>query len=357
MKILQVINSLKGGGAEKLTLDLHAGYLDRGIDSYAVGLEDSSGELPNTYTIGLRSCYQLSALIELMLFLKQPQWKEMDIIHVHLFPSQIYVPFLCRILGIKTILITTEHNTLNKRVNTFTGRIIDSLVYNNYRAIICISQGTLKMMNNWQPKLSDRMSIIYNGINTNTYKTIESIESKQEIPIIVSVGRLVEQKNYKSAIVAMSKIIDRDFEYWIVGAGVLEIELKNFVKSLNIEHKIKFLGFREDIPNILAQADIFLQTSLWEGFGLAVVEGMAAGLPVIVSNVPGVQEVVGDRDKCGFLIDPSSEDEIAEKVSTLIDNPSLRENMGRNAQTRASDFNVDRTISEHIELYCNLVKL
>ena len=358
MKVLQVINSFKGGGAEILTLDLHEGYLNRGIDSHAVSLEDSTSKLPNTYTIGMRSCYQLSVIVNLFLFLNQPQWKNLDIIHVHLFPSQLLIPFICKIIGIKAKLVTTEHNTVNYRINTFVGRIIDSLFYNDYQKIICNSQGTLKMMTEWQSKLSARMSVIYNGIKISKYKreyspltSIDPIDDlKSSLPIVVSVGRLVEQKNYAPAIRALGTI-DRDFEYWIVGTGALDLELKNLVKNLQLEHKIKFLGFRDDVPHILSQADIFLQTSLWEGFGLAVVEGMAAGLPVVVSDVPGVKEVVGNTSECGFLVNPLSEVEIAEKVTISIDNPSLRKTMGENAKTRSGDFDIERAIEEHLVLY------
>jgi glycosyltransferase involved in cell wall biosynthesis len=356
MKILQVINSFEGGGAEKLMLDLHEGFLGKGIDSHAVSLESSNGRLPNCYSLGLNSCYQISALFRLFVFLNQPQWRSLDIIHVHLFPSQFFVPLLIKILRINAVMVTTEHSTLNRRINSFVGKILDPILYGSYEKTICNSQGTLKMMMDWQPQIVNKLLLIYNGINTNKYWNSIEDNSGNKCLIIISVGRLAPPKNYASAIMAMSKLSTLNFEYWIVGAGVLESELKSLVKRLKIEQKIKFLGFRDDIPELLTQADIFLQTSLWEGFGLAVVEAMSAGLPVVVSDVPGVQEVVGDNTNCGFLVNPTSENEITQKIKTLIDNPPLRRSMGDNARIQAANFDISKTINQHLNLYYSVCK-
>jgi glycosyltransferase involved in cell wall biosynthesis len=203
--------------------------------------------------------------------------------------------------------------------------------------------------------------VIYNGINVDDYSYFNKPLQKDNQNIIVSVGRLVKLKNYETAIRALSKISDFSYQYWIIGSGSLESQLKEIVNSLNLESKVKFLGFRKDIPQLLYQADIFLQTSLWEGFGLAVVEAMAAGLPVVVSNVPGVREVVAEEStetsEVGFLIDTLSDDDIADKLSKLINDPSLCLRMGQNAQLRASKFDINQTFNEYINLYKKLVQL
>ncbi|NJO63949.1 MAG: glycosyltransferase family 4 protein [Richelia sp. RM2_1_2] len=362
MKILHVINSFEGGGAEKLTLQLHEAYLNQGIDSHVVSIKKSSaGNLPNTDSLCLKSPYQILALFKLYSFLSQPRWKDLDIIHVHLFPSQLYTPIIIKLLGFNSNLITTEHSTYNWRRKFYFGKFIDRLTYSFYKKIICISNGASTALKNWQPQISQKITVIYNGINIDDYSPFNKSTRKDNPNIIVSVGRLVKLKNYETAIRALSKLSDYSYEYWIIGSGDLEFQLKKLVNSLNLELKIKFLGFRKDVPQLLNQADIFLQTSLWEGFGLAVVEAMAAGLTVVVSDVPGLREVVTEESKeapnVGFLINPLSEDDIADKLSKLLNNPSLGLRMSQNARLRSSKFDINQTFYEYIDLCKKLVQL
>ncbi len=352
MKILHIIDSFKGGGAEKLTLELHDLYLKQGIDSYAVSLESFPSSLPtNTYSLGVKSSYKIMAFLKLLLFLSNDKWQDLDVIHVHLFPAQLYVSIIVNILRIKTKLVTTEHSTFNYRRSIWWGKFIDNLFYRSYVKVACISSGTLTNLLDFQPCMKKKLTIIYNGINLSNYSPSPTSSNENKNLIILSVGRLVECKNYEIAIRAFSKIANSNIQYWIVGSGDLELKLKNLAKSLNLEDKVIFLGFREDIPNILHKADIFLQTSLWEGFGLAVLEGMAAGLPVVASNVSGIREVVTEKSEAGFLIDPTSEADIADKLNQLINNHDLRFKMGRNAQKQAAKFDIHQTVQQYLDLY------
>ena len=96
MKVLQIIDSLKGEGAQKITLDLHSAYLEKGVDSHVLSLGDLflSNDCPNVYGLGLMSPYELSVGFRLYRFLSQARWKDLDIIHVHLFPAQIIVAII-----------------------------------------------------------------------------------------------------------------------------------------------------------------------------------------------------------------------------------------------------------------------
>jgi glycosyltransferase involved in cell wall biosynthesis len=360
MKILHIINSLKGGGAEKLVLDLHKMSLKNGIDSHALSLMSPCTEyLPNTYALNFNNPYRIQVLFKLYDFLSAPEWKNLDIVHVHLFPSQLYAPIINTLLNLKAYLVTTEHSTHNSRRGVWYGRLIDNFFYDYYRKIICISMGTSESLLKSQPQLNEKIVVIYNGVDIKRYSALTISCPKEKTPIILSVGRLVSAKNYETAIRALSKIYTHNFEYWIVGSGVLEPYLKRLVNELNLESKVKFLGFRSDIPDLLRQADIFLLTSLWEGFGLAVVEAMAASLPVVVSDVPGVREVVINETNeicdVGFLVNPLSEDDIAITLKKLLQDPVLYLEMSKNAQLRALDFDINKTFDEHFDLYQSLL--
>jgi len=355
MKILHIVNSLEAGGAEKTVVYLHESYLSKGIESYALSLMQSSVSLPNSYSLGLKSPYELSSLFKLFSFLSDPRWKEIDIIHVQLFPSQLFVPIVVKILGLKAQLVTTEQGSFNKRRGTFIGNIIDRAFYNAYTKVTCVSQHTLDTLRNWQPYLKDRLVVIHNGVDFMHYAHPSVDAVSPQIPIIVTVGRLTEQKNYDRIIRAMHQLSDCQFEYWIVGVGLLENSLRDLVKKLNLTHKVKFLGFRHDVPQILHQSDIFLLASLWEGLSLAMVEAMAAGLPVIVSDIPEAREVILSEKNGGLLVDPNSETDIADKLRTILSNASLRSEMGHKAQLRAANFDMKRIVQEYINLYRELL--
>jgi glycosyltransferase involved in cell wall biosynthesis len=352
MKVLHIINSFQGGGAEKLMLQLHEISLAQDVNSHALSLMSSSANgLHNTYSLNFDNPYRMLVLFKLYSFLKEPYWRDLDIVHVHLFPSQLFVPIVLKFLNIHTRLITTEHSTSNRRRSTGLGKMVDKLLYAFYTKVVCISAGTSTLLHQWQPQIADKLEVIYNGINHSEYSSNAEERQYHKAPIIASVGRLVKLKNFEAAIQALNNLSDRSFEYWILGSGPLEADLKSLVKSLGMESKVKFLGFRKDIPDLLRQADIFLLPSLWEGFGLAVVEAMAAGLPVVVSNVPGLQEIVPQESQAGFLVDPASPNDIADALDKLLEDPDLRSQMGKKGQLQAARFDIRNTALEYLNLY------
>ena len=118
-------------------------------------------------------------------------------------------------------------------------------------------------------------------------------------PTILSIGRLTGAKNHEAALQALAGLTDRDFRYVLLGDGEERERLIALAAELGLSDRVTFAGHRSDIRPYLLDADMFLLPSLWEGFGLAAVEAMNAGLPVIASDVPGLSEVVGPQGECG----------------------------------------------------------
>ena len=160
-----------------------------------------------------------------------------------------------------------------------------------------------------------------------------------------------KQKNYSTALNSISKIKNLDFEYWIAGVGEQESELKEQINELGLSEKVKFLGYISDIPALLKKADIFLIPSKWEGFGLAAVEAMNASLPCVISNVPGLGDLINEDGDDAFLIEPFDEESIAKKIVQLIENRELRIQMGNSAFIRSQSFGLETMITEYIKLY------
>jgi glycosyltransferase involved in cell wall biosynthesis len=251
-------------------------------------------------------------------------------------------------------LITTEHSTINKRRKTIYGKLVDTHIFRHYKHIICISKAVSKSLTDWLPSINNKLITIENGINLDYFINNPLPNQLTSKPTVISVGRLHRLKNYKSAIKACYLLNDLKFRYIILGSGREKFDLDNLILSLNLENKITLLGFQHDVPTYLQKSNIFLMPSLWEGFGLSAVEAMASGLPVIVSDVPGVRDVVGTDEVCGKFVDPQDPHHIADQLRQLITNPLIRQKMGICARIQAEKFSINETADKYLDLYSSL---
>lgn len=352
MTIHHIINdyNLSLGGAQRLAIDLHKGALDAGLSSKLFGLsKDPNYTIEGSFSLKYKSAYKFIVMVKLWRYFKKDV-NQGDVIHVHLFPAIFYVSVL-QILKLipKCKLILTEHNTTNNRRNKLWGKWVDYLTYKSYDRIIAISKGTAEAFLKWKPSIENKVQIINNGAHLTFDNCI--VRKQKLIPIIISVGRLHTQKNYKTALNAISKIKNLNFEYWIAGVGNLETKLKEQVNELGLSKKVKFLGYISDISTLLKKADIFLIPSQWEGFGLAAIEAMNASLPSVVSNVPGLGDLIKEDGEDAFLVAPSNENIIAQRLAQLIENKKLRQEMGKKAFSQSLNFGVDTMIKDYIKLY------
>lgn len=166
-----------------------------------------------------------------------------------------------------------------------------------------------------------------NGIGVNT-KKIESlrvdIQEKRKSfgigneKIILTVGELIERKNYKTALEAFSMISDKTAKYIICGKGRQEAALKKYARRLNISERVIFAGFRKDIYEILKISDLFFFPSYQEGMPLALMEAMAAGLPIVCSEIRGNKDLM--KNAAGFMAKPSDSKAFAEKIDMVMKN-------------------------------------
>lgn len=358
MKILQIINShaLEDGGAQRLALELHRAYRARGHDAHLLSLMRSPTEEEGLDSLGFASPYRGAVWPRLLRFLRQPCWRDVEIIHVHLFPAQPYVALALAALGRRGALITTEHNTFNRRRASLVGRVLDRLTLRSFQKIISISDATRQALARWQPQTRDKLVTIQNGIDLTRFSESAPKIANQR-PVILAVGRISEQKNYATALRAVALLKGQDFRFLIAGQDEMGGQMQALSRELGVEDRVEFLGYQSNIPALLSRADLFLLCSHWEGFGLAVAEAMAAGLPTVVPDVPGVREVVGAevgaaRDEpIGVLVDPHSPASVAAGLARLLEDGDLRREWGHRARFRAARFDIQATIEAHLKLY------
>ena len=196
------------------------------------------------------------------------------------------------------------------------------------------------------------------GIDTSQYNLSEKSreEKRRELGLgeddiaLISMGDLIERKNYATAIRSIAETNNPKLQYFICGKGPEEENLKALAESLGVAKQIHFLGFRSDIKELLAAADIFLFTTKQEGLPRSMMEAMASGLPCIASKIRGNTDLL-DGTEGGYLCESTDYKDFAEKINILAKDKSLRENAGKSNLITIQKFSTD-TVSEEIkEIY------
>ncbi|MCK4806655.1 MAG: glycosyltransferase family 4 protein, partial [Candidatus Aegiribacteria sp.] len=335
-------------------------YLERNHDSILISLagEESGWTGKGVFSLAFNTPYDPFIIPSLLDLKDELDLSKAEIIHAHLFPSQLITGLIREAMPLRARFATTEHSTANRRRETTAGRLIDRWFYQRFCRVICVSLAAASELAEWIPEVSGKLEVIFNGIDLSEFSDKPRARGTGS-KTILSVGRLTEAKNYLAAIEAFSLLRSRtslDLQYCIAGGGTLETVLKKYALELGVSDSVKFLGEVSDISSLMKQADVFFMPSSREGFGIAAVEAMASGLPVVASNLPGIGDVVGRDQHCGILVDPGSPSEMAEALLRLLEDDILSWRMGSNGSERAGTFSIEITTDKYLELYENILK-
>ena len=360
MKVLHIIPSLKAGGAEKLLSDLLVSMKNQGIGVELFILDGDEARflkplqnchIPVTVS-GIKRVYALRQIREIWAVTRK---QKPDIVHTHLFPAQLWSAFSLRSIDIP--LITTEHSTYNRRRKHPLCKSLDRRMYRRYERIVCNSRATKEAVEEWLPELSLKTVLIYNGIMPDVYAKAEPYPKRAFIPgnldhirIIAKVSRFTQAKDHATVVRALSALPDH-YHLLLVGEGPKELETKRLAESIGVLSRVHFLGVREDVARILKTADVLVQSSHWEGFGLSVAEGMAAGLPVIVSETPGLIDTFADSVQTFPRADAKA---LAERILNL-ESPSFYRQQKERSLTAVKAFDISKTVSEYGAVYDRLL--
>lgn len=199
----------------------------------------------------------------------------------------------------------------------------------------------------------EKITVAYPGYNEDKFR-VKSRESRED-NYIIYIGTIQPRKNLIRLIEAVARI--ENLKLLIVGKtggegreGWKYQEILETPKKLGVEDRVQFLGFvpTEKLPDLLRGSMGFILPSLWEGFGIPVLEAMATGTPVIVSNVSSLPEVVG---KAGLLVDPYSVDQIEQAIRTLITDKKLRQKYGKMGLEQAQKFSWEKMAKQVLKVF------
>ena len=183
-------------------------------------------------------------------------------------------------------------------------RGIDKFIFSGFDKIVSISEATQKSLQEWLERDDNSFEIIHNGIDIKEFQLSEPYDKnelgiKEDDYLVMMVSRFHQSKNQLGVAEALMWLPVK-YKLVFVGDGKLEDDVKKYCQKNNLMSRVKFLGMRKDIPRLLKTADIVVQYSFFEGFGITAIEAMASGKPVIASNVPGLSQVV---EGAGILVD------------------------------------------------------
>ncbi len=349
MKILHIITTINRGGAENHLISLVDEQLKQGFsvevcylkgDGYWKEYLVSKGV--KVSNLCLKYYGQLLPLFKLIKIIKAIN---PEIVHAHMPPAELYGRVAILIANFKSGFVISKHND-EPFFRCWGSQVVGNWVSKKAQKIIAISDSVNRYMRS-NLRLGDKLITVRYGLDPLIYSIrntalIENLRfawtQEADTIVIGTVARLVPQKALHILLEAFAKYkvnSSLPVVLVIVGRGPLEIELKKVAKELGIQESIKWVGFREDIQNVMNAIDIFVLTSAYEGFGLVLLEAMAAGRPVVASNVSAIPEVVIDRET-GILCPAFDSDAFASAFYDL-ENKSLRKSLGESGKTRVKN--------------------
>lgn len=183
----------------------------------------------------------------------------------------------------------------------------------------------------------------FSDIKVDKIKKIKdlNINIHKDSIIILSVGELNKNKNHETIIRALKIVNDSNIHYLIAGKGDLDEYLTKLIIDLNLENQVHMLGFRKDVKELYKIADIFCFPSYREGLSVALIEGMASGLPVICSNIRGNTDLI-ENNKGGYLCNPKLSDDFAITIKNLAKDKKLRKKMSEFNKLKIKQFDIEQ---------------
>jgi glycosyltransferase involved in cell wall biosynthesis len=371
MRILSLISPVKFGGGERLLLDQAKVFRGKGIEYEIVCLNKSSEfekflneenvkyfnltniEFKQTPTRKEYLLLFFKLLSQVSKLKKLIQKEKPDILLSNGFPAVFLVPLSVLFLKTKPKIFYVHH--FQKQKENFLTRKIYLWFLRKYGKIIAVSSATADSLKSVFPEIKEKILTIPNGINTKRFEikeTKEELRKKLNLPdgiLGICVGRLTPFKNQKFLIKVAKEIKRDDFYILIIGDGDEYENLKIEIEKEKLENRVKLLGFipSNEIPYYLKASDIFLYPSLKEGFGIAVLEAMAVGLPVVIFREIYIEEFGKD------ILVANNEEEFINYTKQLIEDENFRKEIGEKLKQDALKLDIKKTIERYLEVFEN----
>jgi glycosyltransferase involved in cell wall biosynthesis len=367
LRILFVVNGFAVGGGELKLLELVSELKKRFDGRYraVVAAVGQSGPLRDRFAAAAdrisvfpkKHPYDVSQVAGLFRLIRD---ERIEVVQTTLFYADVIGTLAARLAGVKHVIsweaITQPYG--------FKQMAAYRLAAKGFRVSVSVSEAIRRQVREERRLPEIKTRAIPYGVDGRKFRPLpgsESLRRELGIPrgslVFGTIARLTEQKGHRYLLEALPEIVRKQPAAFFVfaGDGPLRESLESRVSSLGIQKHVRFLGFRSDIPELMASFDAFVLPSLYEGLPNAVLEAMACGKPVIATAVDGTPEAVV-HGATGWLVPPRDPPALAEAVLRFCSDPRLMRTLGRHARERAlKRFGIDRQITAFDELYRQLL--
>jgi glycosyltransferase involved in cell wall biosynthesis len=354
LKVVFVLPSLHGGGAERAAITLLGGMPPAAYDLtlYLFAREGPYlDQVPSHVQLEVGASGRIARIVALRRYIAR---EKPDVVVSFLSHFTVYAAV--RSAGSGARYVVSQQTPLsgflqdadyrwrrpgNRRVFETVARA----VYPSVDVIAATSSGVADdLVENFGVR-REQLRIVHNPVDVSAVEAraaepIDGALIDGTVPTIVTAGRLADAKNLPLLVASLEALAKRvSFRAWILGQGELEADLRRRVSSAGLDQRVTLLGFQSNPWKFMARATVFVLTSRYEGFGNVLIEAMACGLPVVATASYGTRDIVR-HDETGLLVEPHEPDRVAAALERLLTEPGLLDRMRPAAREHAVRFSV-----------------
>ncbi|MBS1811266.1 MAG: glycosyltransferase [Acidobacteria bacterium] len=308
-----------------------------------------------------RSAYPLG-LLKLAHYLRR---KNVDILHTHLFEPSVIGLLAGALAGTKMRIVTRHYSDYHTRINRRWHVQLDQLCTRLSHGVIAVSQHTADHMLAEEQAPPEKLHVVLNGIDFARVRLSSDYDRSKvrqefvddETPLLLIAARLHPEKGYEYLFQAMTQLKQRcngKIKLLVAGAGPFLHNYQEIVRSLGCDDVVTFLGFRKDLPDLMAAADLFVLPSVAEAFGLVLAEALYLGTPVVATQVGGIPEIV-DAGLDGMLVPPANAPALADAIAALLNDFTRRKQMSGVGRDKVlSKFRFEDMVRSYEAIYRQL---
>ena len=365
-RVFHLITRLLKGGAEAKTIqtvlgleeyEFTVGYGAEYNPNQVLRLEDAGIETRRFASI--RHYNPVAAVPAVAIVARYIQKNNFDIVHTHSTEAGIIGRFAASIAGSPIVIHTVHGVPFAPDRND----LLERLVLHCERAAAhrtdCFVTNADAIAEDYLSRgigRSEQYTTIYSGIDVEQFQQAgPASDVTGEGVRVVMIGRLTNGKGFEDLLAAVDFLDRKNLSVYLVGDGPLRETLKAEIEERNLSNTIYMLGYRDDVPAILAACDVFVLPSYREGTPRVLTEAMASGLPVIATDIAGIPEQIEDG-RNGFLIEPGNTATLVERLKKLLADPELRQEMGKQGMEQAHHFSAETMVEDLDEMYQELLK-
>lgn len=356
MKIFHLITTLDIGGAENHLLSLLSRLPRPEFDVHVGYLKGPGGLAPRFLDAGIpvtdfRLKHAADALVVRRL---AAAFEGADVVHTHLFKADVFGAAAAKMAGVKR-LVSSKHNE-DQYLKDFAAGMVGRLAARAAARIVCISEAVKRFMRE-RGLPDEKLVTIPYGLEERAPDLSKRDELRRAFGagpgdfVVGTMGRLEEQKGQKFLIDAMRQSPGR---LVLVGKGSLEADLRQ--RAAPLGDRVHFAGFRSDVHDVMGAFDLFALPSLWEGFGLVLLEAMAQARPVVAAASGAIPEIVVPGET-GLIVPPGDSPALATAISAIASDPARASAMGESGRKRLlAHYGIVKMIDAYATLYRGLTE-